>query len=70
MQGHAHAIDQLLLVGDTDAMGTARIAKSDRPSSPFRITTNALLSDGAHGVPQIAGETRPQNASVHYIIKI
>ena len=70
MQGHAHATDQLLLVGNTDAQGTARIAKSDQPSVPFRITTNALISDGAHGVPQISGETRPQNASVNYIIKI
>ena len=70
MQGHAHAIDQLLLVGDTDNMGTARIGKSDAQPAAFRITTNALISDGAHGVPQIAGETRPQNASVNYIIKI
>ena len=70
MQGHAHAIDQLLLVGNTDGQGTARIAKSDQGSVPFRITTNALISDGAHGVPQIAEETRPQNASVNYIIKI
>ena len=70
MQGHAHAIDQLLLVGNTDAMGVARIARSDQMSSAFRITSNALISDGVHGAPQISSETRPQNANVTYIIKI
>jgi microcystin-dependent protein len=70
MQGHAHAIDQLLLVGNTDAMGVARIARSDQPSTAFRITSNALISDGVHGTPQVSNETRPQNANVTYIIKI
>ena len=32
--------------------------------------TREAISDGEHGDPRIASETRPKNAAVNYIIKI
>lgn len=64
MQGHYHnALNSAFVV-----TGPGQNWVGGSGSFGYNTTTGAPCSDGTHGTPRIAGETRPRSVALNYII--
>lgn len=68
-QGHRHENVGAYLGAAHQGYGISTTHNDSWNSTVPLFNLNPNISDGLHGVPRVAGETRPVNAAVNYIIR-
>jgi microcystin-dependent protein len=70
-QGHYHSplSPMTMFVGESSASNTSPVTGSGYTNSVSTSTTGNPASNGTHGTPRTAAETRPRNVAMMYCIK-
>lgn len=67
LQGHGHSRDRNNVNGSgTDSV----LGGTDGSTTPNAITVKTIISDGTHGTPRVASETRGRNVPVAGLLKL